>query len=138
MLRIYPLYFTTIAVIFLINSLSADPLNLHLFNYLTFTANFTSYGWQGSNPLLHFWRICAEEQFYLTLPWLLLLTKKKLSLVLIFFILSSAVSRFFVSDLLPYPAVWNFSTSHLDAFALGILIALHNDYINGFMDKVKN
>ena len=136
-LRIYPLYFTTIAIIFLINSLSADPLNLHLFNYLTFTANFTSYGWQGSNPLLHFWSICAEEQFYLALPWLLLLTKKKLSLVLIFFIPLSVVSRFFVSDLLPYPAVWNFSTSHLDAFALGILIALHHDVVTSFIKKVK-
>jgi peptidoglycan/LPS O-acetylase OafA/YrhL len=136
-LRIYPLYFATIAVIFCINLFSADPLNLHLLNYFTFTANFTSYGWQGSNPLLHFWSICAEEQFYLILPWLLLLGKKRVSLLLIFFIPLSVVSRFFSSDLFPYPAVWNFSTSHLDAFALGILIALHNESIAKFIKKIK-
>ncbi len=44
-LRIYPLYFVTLFVIFGINQLSAEQLNLHLFNYATFTANFSSYSW---------------------------------------------------------------------------------------------
>ena len=42
-LRIYPLYFVSITLILCINGLSANPQNLHLFSYLTFTANFTSH-----------------------------------------------------------------------------------------------
>lgn len=134
-LRIYPLYFVTLLVIFSINYLSAEQLNLHLLNYATFTANFSSYGWKGGSPLLHFWSICAEEQFYLLLPWLLLLSKKKITIFLLSIIPMTMLSRFFISDLLPYPAVWNFSTSHLDAFALGILIALHNEFL---LIRIKN
>ena len=124
-LRIYPLYFASILTIFIINKMSSQPLDLHLINYVTFTANYASYGWQESSPLLHFWSICVEEQFYLLLPWLLLLSKRRLNILLSTLIPISMVSKFFLSDLLPYPAVWNFSTSHLDSFALGILIALN-------------
>lgn len=136
-LRIYPLYFACIIIVFIINQLNSKPLDLHLASYITFTANYVSHGWQGSNPLLHFWSICVEEQFYLLLPWLLLLSKKKLNVVLLSLIPLSMISRFLLSDLLPYPAVWNFSTSHLDSFALGILIALNLEYITNRAKKIR-
>ncbi len=103
----------------------------------TCSANFSSYSWEGPNPLLHFWSICAEEQFYLILPWLLLLSKKKLTISLLCFIPITMLSRFLISDLRPYPAVWNFSVSHLDAFALGILVALHNEFLLARIKSVR-
>lgn len=38
-------------------------------------------------------------------------------------ILISVISRFVISTTYPYPAVWNFTSSHLSAFGLGINIA---------------
>jgi peptidoglycan/LPS O-acetylase OafA/YrhL len=37
--------------------------------------------------------------------------------------LISVISRFIISTTYPYPAVWNFTSSHLGAFGLGISIA---------------
>ena len=88
-----------------------------------------SYTWEGSSPILHFWSICAEEQFYLFLPLLLLLEKRRINLICVALIPISFLSRLIVSQNLAYPAVWNFSTSHLDAFAVGILIAINLDGI---------
>ena len=136
-LRIYPLYFACIITIFVINNMSSNPIDLHLIKYLTFTANYESYGWQGSNPLLHFWSICVEEQFYLLLPWLLLLSKRKINILLLTLIPISMVSRFLLTEILPYPAVWNFSTSHLDSFALGILIALNLNSVIIYVKRVR-
>jgi peptidoglycan/LPS O-acetylase OafA/YrhL len=38
-------------------------------------------------------------------------------------IVMAPLGRFWVASTLPYPAVWNFTTSHLDVFALGVLLA---------------
>jgi peptidoglycan/LPS O-acetylase OafA/YrhL len=47
------------------------------------------------------------------------------------------VSRFLLTEILPYPAVWNFSTSHLDSFALGILIALNLNSVIIYVKRVR-
>jgi peptidoglycan/LPS O-acetylase OafA/YrhL len=128
-LRIYPLYFVTIFTIAFFNIIYSLSFDLHIINFATFTANFLSFTWEGSSPILHFWSICAEEQFYLFLPWLLLLEKRKINIICGVLIPISFLSRFIVSQNLAYPAVWNFSTSHLDAFAIGMLIAINLDGI---------
>lgn len=66
-------------------------------------------------------------QFYCLLPFFLKYRKTIVNVAAISLIVISISSRYFLSTALPYPAVWNFSTSHLDAFAIGILIAVNTD-----------
>jgi peptidoglycan/LPS O-acetylase OafA/YrhL len=69
-LRIFPLYFATLAVV-LACKWPAD--SVEAISYLSFTSNWYVC-WQGADGLLapHFWSLAVEEQFYLVWPWLVL------------------------------------------------------------------
>lgn len=71
-LRIFPVYFAFLAVVFGLQKFSAARWWQHIAwaNYLTFTANYTHY-----QPyfMLHLWSLAVEEQFYLFWPVVLLL-----------------------------------------------------------------
>jgi peptidoglycan/LPS O-acetylase OafA/YrhL len=74
--------------------------------------------------------MCAEEQLYVLIPILCFIAFKWRLPVLMGLFVVAPVSRWFVSEHLPYPAVWNFTTSHLDVFAIGVLLA-SLDYAKG-------
>lgn len=81
-LRIFPIYYLTVFVLFL---LQADVIHQYLFHFLTYTYNYILYFYPiPDNPVNHFWSLCFEEQFYLVWPFLVLLLKhKKQTLIII-------------------------------------------------------
>ncbi len=120
-LRIWPLYFAVFLVSLVICLIIGIDM-AGLWSLPTFTYNWTA--WQSTNQWIgHFWSMCAEEQFYLLIPLLCLMPYRTRMLASGFLFIVAPVSRYWIGGLLPYPAVWNFTTSHLDAFALGVMIA---------------
>ncbi len=80
-LRIFPIYYLTIFILFISNY---KPSHDFLFYFLTYTYN---YAWAALdiplNSLSHFWSLAVEEQFYLFWPMLILSLKSKPKILLI-------------------------------------------------------
>lgn len=74
-LRIFPIYYLTIAVLFVFGY---QPIRDHIVSFATYTYN---YAWiaQGIEPngATHFWSLAIEEQFYLFWPIFILLFRNK-------------------------------------------------------------
>jgi len=80
-LRIWPIYYGYILfaiVVLLILGRQGEIINGRLWYYLFFTANIPFITASGIWPIVHFWSIGVEEQFYLFWPWLAKFSKKRL------------------------------------------------------------
>jgi peptidoglycan/LPS O-acetylase OafA/YrhL len=137
-LRIFPLYFAWLVLWGLTYIFFSFPsyYEANLPYLITYTFNFTRNipGWQGNPLFTHLWSLCVEEQFYLFFPFLIfLLPKKWAPPLLLLFVVSAPVSRYFLfhhylaggmsAEGAADAVYWNLF-SHLDAFALGGLIAV--------------
>ena len=73
-LRIFPIYYLTIAITALV---AFESVKDSAFWHLTYTSNiyFSSGDWDA--VLSHFWTLAVEEQFYLIWPWVMLFVPKK-------------------------------------------------------------
>jgi len=78
-LRIFPIYYLTILVLFLIGN---KAVHQYLIYCLTYTYN---YAWLHFdiplNAIAHFWSLCVEEQFYLFWPFIILGLRNKAGLM---------------------------------------------------------
>jgi peptidoglycan/LPS O-acetylase OafA/YrhL len=88
--RLAPAYFLTLLVLFV---LGAPEVTEHIIWHVTWTSNYLA---ASGGPLLVFWSLSVEEQFYLLLPLLLLLVTRNavglaVGLILTGFILRNAV-----------------------------------------------
>jgi peptidoglycan/LPS O-acetylase OafA/YrhL len=65
-LRIFPIYYLVFLVVLMLN----DPtVHKYALNFATYTYNYAwPYYGIPVNPLMHFWSLCVEEQFYLFYP----------------------------------------------------------------------
>jgi peptidoglycan/LPS O-acetylase OafA/YrhL len=128
-LRIWPLYFAIVLGTYAIGPVLRAtgntmfvPVTRALPGWLTFLANWTV---PPATYITMFWTICVEEQVYFLFPLILLLALRPMQVVFLSMIVAGPISCFVViRSGLSYPAVWNFTTSHLDSFGLGLLIAL--------------
>ncbi|MBV8208177.1 MAG: acyltransferase [Acidobacteria bacterium] len=126
-LRIWPLYFTILAYVFLvlphIPALAQDGAALHGFKpiyYVLYLQNF-KYGTGGPFPLAVTWSLAVEEHFYLVWPVLVAWTRKEtLQRLLILFIAATAIGRYF---LLPWFGNSTASFLRFDEMAWGALLA---------------
>lgn len=128
-LRIFPLYYATLAVVFI--GIALGPANglkelLPLQGYFwTYTANlfFAFKGWPGSAMMLdHFWSLCVEEQFYLFWPIpVALLPARQLAWTCVAGIALSMTLRC-LDPVFPYAYV--FTLARLDGLLLGALVAI--------------
>ena len=71
-LRIWPLYFLYMVLALLITGTGRDQ---NIWYYCFFTANIPFIMSVGILPIVHYWSIGVEEQFYLFWPWLVKMTK---------------------------------------------------------------
>lgn len=123
-LRIFPLYYLIIAVLFILDS---PGVRKHLVWLLTYmTNNYMAYHqtWMGSFD--HLWSLAVEEQFYLFFPLLaFFLPKKGLETVVWLFIPGAILGRaYFHSQGFEWITSYVFMPTCLDAFGLGALLAI--------------
>jgi peptidoglycan/LPS O-acetylase OafA/YrhL len=140
-LRIWPLYYFSIALAFLLSQLpvsltSAPPFVANVFAPMppigyffmaTFVYNFNFYGTLLTNPppfMAQLWSLSVEEQFYLFWPWFArYMPRRRIVVVPILMIAVACVVRATVKfgmDRL----LWNYTFARIDPIAVGILIAL--------------
>jgi peptidoglycan/LPS O-acetylase OafA/YrhL len=132
-LRIFPLYYLTLLVVFLalkipgisnINPVfDARHLQSSIY-YLTFTQNlfFSFNGWGVTDLLNHFWSLAIEEQFYLFWPFIILyLDTPKVFIVCTILIIIALITRnmHFDSDF-----SYVFTFSRIDALSIGAMLAI--------------
>jgi peptidoglycan/LPS O-acetylase OafA/YrhL len=139
--RIFPLYFFWLILFigiwsFLKNLVSQEALHVLLgyplpfWSYLTFTQNIlmAADGDFGSRFLGITWSLAVEEQFYLLLPLIIYLTpKKKITFILLLFIVLAPLSRSLLYYFQIYPgkgfASYVMTPCRLDSLFLGVLCA---------------
>ncbi len=122
-IRIFPLYYLTIFVAFLLNVL---PIREKIWWYLTYTTNFyiaIKQTWLGSSD--HLWSLAVEEQFYIFFPFLVFFVATRyLTKVLLGFIGISVLLRlFFFMKGTAWMTPYVLMPTCLDAFGIGGLLA---------------
>lgn len=91
-LRIFPVYYFIIALMFIVDW---EPCREIIVPLLTYTINFTIAGGREVGDFIHFWSLSIEEQFYIFFPLLVFFTPSKyLFRVFIVLIIVGVVSRF--------------------------------------------
>jgi peptidoglycan/LPS O-acetylase OafA/YrhL len=131
-LRIFPLYYGVLTVVFL-----AAPLLLGrpLFGvaeggqiwYWTYLSNVDAalHDWREPLELGHFWSLAVEEQFYLVWPWVVFaLGRSALLRVTVVCFISALLLRVAVPFVLDPLAAYTLMPMRMDALAAGAFLAL--------------
>ncbi len=139
-LRIFPIYYLSIGVLFF--TLKSEAFNQVLPWALSYTYNIGRL-WFGADSiyLSHFWSLCVEEQFYLLWPLLLILVHRRqhIYVFLSAILLSIMIKSIYVSMALPNAGdfILAFTGSSIDALALGGFLAyvklVHPGHLQKFL-----
>jgi peptidoglycan/LPS O-acetylase OafA/YrhL len=122
-LRIFPLYYATLAACYVLGVNSARS---SIFWHLAYLSNFYFFnlgGWEG--PLSHFWSLAVEEQFYLIWPAIVLFVPQRyLAASIVGLWLSGVASRAVLPALLPETRlIIALPNMNFDALGLGAILA---------------
>jgi peptidoglycan/LPS O-acetylase OafA/YrhL len=124
-LRIFPLYYLTVLVIWFATSSSGSAARgyIPLWSLLTHTVNLMQ--WHHHNlagPFGGLWSLSLEEQFYLLAPFVLLFASRRTIVATCFAAVALAmVLRLTVFD--EWPAYYVMLPCRIDALAVGVLLA---------------
>lgn len=135
-LRIFPVYYLTIFIVYVFFSRAAEGDNIaNLPYYLLHATNvlmFIKQEWAGS--FTHLWSLAVQEQLYLTWPWLIVFTPQKYTIVTIIGITFIGIGVNFITPEPGFPEFFN--TILLDSFGLGGLLAYF--YWKGSLPAFRN
>lgn len=125
--RILPIYLLVCgAVEFCFWAARFHERSMPWYSYLTFTQNFWMSRQNTFVPLLSYtWSLAVEEQFYLTLPWMIFfLSRRTLVNILILTVVIAPIARVLAFSLgVGYVGVHVLSLTRADALAFGVLAA---------------
>ncbi len=135
-LRIFPIYYITIFILFIFNIGEIRDSFLWFFFY---SSNYFFYIvhdltiWHG--PLAHLWTLAVEEQFYIIWPFIIMFTPRKyLFKAILLIICLGPVSRIFFFIINQNSPALSFYTiltpSCIDIFGLGAVLAYFKVYKN--------
>ena len=132
-LRILPAYLVVLAVYFFLPALREYPTIPPAWKFLTFVQNL---GLHGGTAFSHAWSLCIEGQFYLLLPFLLLLVARwkgvgialPIAVVIGGMILRAIIAyRISTNGIIPFrgfqPLIYYATWSRLDPLTLGVALA---------------
>lgn len=124
-IRIFPIYYLTIGILYIVNISPVREKFWWLFTYNTNNYIAINEKWLGSVD--HLWSLAVEEQFYLFFPFLILfLNWKNLVKMLYFCIVASVVLRlFFFMRGDEWMRAYVLVFTCLDAFGIGGLFAYY-------------
>ncbi len=126
-LRIFPIYYLTVFILYIIN---ARFIRERILWYLSYTINiyyFETRNWIGTTG--HFWTLCVEEQFYVIWPLIILFIPRKYLLKTIFAVVllgpffRAGMSAFFDPTEFGANFINKLAPSCMDALGLGALLA---------------
>jgi peptidoglycan/LPS O-acetylase OafA/YrhL len=138
-LRIFPLYYFFLMLIFIILPLISGkpfpPFNLQVYSW-TYLQNFAmAFRWPHVGPN-HLWSLSVEEHFYLFWPLLIyLLSIRKIVIASVFIIVLAFVVRYFMVEY-DYEAYY-FTFARIDELSMGALLAVL-EIKNKLIDKNAN
>ena len=121
-LRIFPIYYLTILLLFIFSKTSGTDIKSSFVYFATYTSNFYFFNIQTWDGMIsHLWSLAVEEQFYLIWPWIILFVHKKyIRPVIICFILIGVAGQYLTSNI-NMSSVLTFNC--FDAFGLGALLS---------------
>ena len=138
-LRIFPIYYLNILVLFLLGN---EDIHKYLLYCLTYSYN---YAWVyfniPLNTITHFWSLCVEEQFYLFWPFIILGLRNHLKIlksILLIIILVCSVQLIFgiFPSVAPYNGVGLFPRANsLGIGAFGAIIVKERKNWMNVLDK---
>ncbi len=135
-LRIFPIYYLTIFILFLLSDKTGTSIKQDFEYYATYSSNimfFIKQGWDGK--LSHLWSLAVEEQFYLIWPWLIVFIKQKyLKYTIIFILIFGILSNYFLAYIFPHHILLEILTpACFDAFGAGAILSYLMVYKKDFV-----
>lgn len=131
-LRIWPLYYSVLAALFVYTLFCIRPYHASAAYYaalFTFTANwYVTYAGSGAGGVItpfvaHLWTVSVEEQFYLIWPALMKTRKStRFAAIMVCLIAIAFTTRFYL--FLHDRGAWYHTLGRLDSFACGGLLAI--------------
>lgn len=141
LLRIWPLYFFFIGVMFAYsvwtNGWQASTV-IRSIGLFTFTDNLFTLAYQSYNKLPysdHLWTISYEEQFYLIIPWALRILYRLKAATVAFIlggllVLGLVFRAIFIHYKMGYLGIWVLPLTHFESILGGLAIGLFDKYLN--------
>jgi len=136
-LRIFPIYYLTLAVAYL---LSITPVPETIWWHLCYASNIyiaQRGDWPGT--ISHLWSLAVEEQFYLIWPWIILLIPEKMLFSVLIFIISLGPIFRHICDILDVGEISKvvITIGNMDLFGIGALLAylISHNLVNSYKSQ---